>query len=150
MSIYYPTSITYNLGQEFAFSQNQGSLYLGMAYTEPLSFTPTLSVTEPINPAVLTQTVANYPTKTAPFFMGSFDGFWIHKIYLDGNLIGTVQTVNQEFFTPLFHDRVESVSMGVMNREPCADCHPHVPAPSALLAVGLGVAILKKRFKNAK
>jgi hypothetical protein len=147
MSIYYPTSTVYGIGQKFAFSQDQGSTYLGMAYTDSLTFTPTLSVTEPRSPALLTPTVANYPIETKPFFMGSFDGFWIHKLYVGDTLVGTVQTVNQEFFAPVFHDRVESVSMGLMESIPCPDCpvRPPVPAPSALLAIGLGIAFFGRK-----
>ena len=101
MSLYYPTSTVYGIGQKFAFSQDQGSTYLGMAYTDRLSFTPTLSITEPRSPALLTPTIANYPIETKPFFMGSFDGFWIHKLYVGDILVGTVQTVNQDLFMPI-------------------------------------------------
>lgn len=148
-SIAYPTSITFSLGQKFAFSQNEGSTYLGMAYTEPQSFTPTLSVTEPIHPAILTPTVANYPVTDNPFFMGSFDGFWIHKLYVNDHMIASVQTVNQEFFAPIYHDRVESVSMGTVSLQPCvSDCDPGVPAPGALACICIGTALLSRKRKR--
>ena len=147
MSIQYPTSTVYGIGQKSAFSQDQGSTYLGMEYTESLTFTPTLSITEPRSPAIMSPTVENYPPQINSYFMGSFDGFWIHKLYVGDTLIGTVQTVNQEFFTPLFHDRVESVSMGAMESIPCPDCpvRPTVPAPSALLIIGLGIAFFNRK-----
>ena len=145
-SIYYPTSTTYNLGQSMAFSQDQGSTYLGMAYTEPLSFTARLSVTEPINPAVLTPTVANYPVTKSPFFMGSFDGFWIHKLYVADHMVASLQTVNQQFFAPIYHDRVESVSMGTLDLQPCTSrCDDDVPAPGALMALCVSAVLFSRR-----
>jgi hypothetical protein len=45
----YPTSITYGLGQQYAFSQDQGSTYLGSSYGNPLTFTPRLSVTNGVS-----------------------------------------------------------------------------------------------------
>lgn len=149
MGIYYPTSITYGLGQQYAFSQDQGSTYLGSSYGNPLTFTPRLSATNPVNGSIMSPTAANYPIGTKPFFMGSFDGFWIHKLYVGDTLVATVQTVNQDLFSPVFHDRVESVSMGVMEMEPCEDCiRPQVPAPSALLAIGLGFALLSRKVSR--
>ncbi len=147
MSIYYPTSTVYRLGQQYSISQDQGSTYLGYSYGDTLAFTPRLSITNPISGSIIPPTAANYPISPNPFFMGSFDGFWIHKLYLGDTLVATVQTVNQDMFVPIQHDRVESVSMGfVMESIPYdGPVRPPVPAPSVLLAIGLGFAILSRK-----
>ena len=98
----------------------------------------------------MSPTVENYPPQINSYFMGSFDGFWIHKLYVGDTLIGTVQTVNQEFFSPLFHDRVESVSMGAMESISYPDypVRPSVPAPSALIVVALGIALFNRKCES--
>lgn len=146
MSIYYPTSTIYGVGQQYSVSQDQGSTYLGYSYGSPLSFTPRLSITNPVNDSIISPTVANYPIVSKPFFMGSFDGFWIHKIYNNGNLVMTVQSVDQEMFIPVQHDRVESVSMGYTESIPYdGPVRPPVPAPSVLMAFAIGLAIFNKK-----
>jgi hypothetical protein len=84
--------------------------------------------------------------------MGSFDGFWIHKVYNNGNLVMTVQTVNQDMFIPVQHDRVESVSMQLPTESIPYDgpVRPPVPAPgvSAMLGLAALLAIGRKRNKN--
>jgi hypothetical protein len=146
MSIYYPTSTVFSEGQKISVSQDQGSTYLGFSYADNLYFINSLNITNSINPAVVSPTHANYPVAISSFFMGSFDGFWIHKLYLGDDYIKTIQTVNQEFFAPVFYDRVESVSMGSMQPEICSDCgHPHVPEPSIVLICMVFLVLIGKR-----
>jgi hypothetical protein len=145
MSIYYPTSVVFGEGQKISVSQDQGSTYLGFSYADNLSFINTLNITNPINTSVVLPTQANYPASTNNFFMGSFDGFWIHKLYLGDRCVQTIQTVNQDFFAAVVHDRIESVSMGVMQPEICSDCrHPHVPEPSIVLICIASTVFVRK------
>ena len=109
----YAVSTIYGEGQKFYESINQGSMYMEVSYTNPLKFDSTLTITEPRAEAINLPTVTNYATPPHNYFMGSFDGFWVHKLYKDGNLIYTIQGVDQELFIPISYDRIESVSMPV-------------------------------------
>ena len=147
----YAVSTIYEIGQKFSSSIDQGSMYMEVSYTNPLKFDPTLTITEPRSEAVVQPTVSNYVAATRPFFMGSFDGFWIHKIYRDGHLIYTIQGVNQHLYIPVQHDYVESVSMGYMeNTLSGAPVLPPVPTPGVGAMLGLTAlfAIGRKRINR--
>ena len=127
-------SVSTIYGQEnlFSTSINEGSMYVGVSYTKPLVFDNTLTITDSTNEAIVQPTVSNYPQVPHNFFMGSFSGFWVHKIYRDGNLVMTVQGVNQDMFIPVSYDRVESVCMDVSptNLNDSAPYAPPAPIPS--------------------
>ena len=146
----YSVSTIYNIGQKFSSSIDQGSMYMEVSYTNPLKFDPTLTIMEPRSEAIVEPTVSNYVAATRPYFMGSFDGFWIHKIYYRGNLVMTVQTVNQDMFIPVHHDRIESVSMQLPTESIPYDgpVRPPVPAPGVSVMLGLAAlcAIGRKRI----
>jgi hypothetical protein len=145
----YAVSTIYDIGQKFSLSIDQGSMYMEVSYTNPLKFDPTLTIAEPRSEAIVEPTVSNYVAATRPFFMGSFDGFWIHKVYYKGNLVMTVQTVDQDMFIPVQHDRVESVSMGYTESIPYdGPVRPPVPSPSVGAMLGLAAlfAIGRRRF----
>ena len=145
----YAVSTIYDIGQKFSLSIDQGSMYMEVSYTNPLKFDPTLTIMEPRSEAIVEPTVSNYVAATRPFFMGSFDGFWIHKVYYKGNLVMTVQTVDQDMFIPVQHDRVESVSMGYTESIPYdGPVRPPVPSPSVGAMLGLAAlfAIGRRRF----
>jgi hypothetical protein len=88
------TSTIYGQGQSFSRSVDQGSTYLEYSYTNRIGFDSNFEITTPIRPSLYCPTVSNYPQVDKSFFMGSFDGFWVHKIYNDGHLVMTVQGVN--------------------------------------------------------
>ena len=146
----YAVSTIYDIGQKFSSSIDQGSMYMEVSYTNPLKFDPTLTIMEPRSEAIVEPTVSNYVAATRPFFMGSFDGFWIHKVYNNGNLVMTVQTVDQDMFIPVQHDRVESVSMQLPTESIPFDgpVRPPVPAPGVGVMLGLAaiIAIGRRRF----
>jgi hypothetical protein len=146
----YAVSTIYGEGQKFYESINQGSMYMEVSYTNPLKFDPYLSITEPHDEAVVPPTVSNYSLPGHSYFMGSFDGFWVHKIYRDGYLVYTTQGVNQDLFIPMSYDRIESVSMDVSaDGHGHGHGHPHVPAPGPSMIVGLAALCAwgRKRFK---
>ena len=140
-------SLIYGQGNLFSTSINEGSMYVEVSYTKPLTFDNTLTITEPIGEAVVQPTVSNYPQVPHNFFMGSFDGFWVHKIYREGNLVMTVQGVNQDMFIPVSYDRIESVCMDLVPEELTDDpqYHPHVPAPGMGLLVAMATLVVFKR-----
>ena len=140
-------SLIYGQGNLFSTSINEGSMYVEVSYTKPLTFDNTLTITEPIGEAIVQPTVSNYPQIPHNFFMGSFDGFWVHKIYREGNLVMTVQGVNQDMFIPVSYDRIESVCMDLVPEELTDDpqYHPHVPAPGMGLLVAMATLVAFKR-----
>ena len=147
----YAVSTIYGEGQNFSKSVDQGSTYLGVSYAQPLVFNPNFDVTTPIRASLYRPTVSNYPQVDKSFFMGSFDGFWVHKVFNDGHLVMTVQGVNQQMFIPVQHDRVESVSMSFGAETIPYDGPVRPPVPSPGVSAMLGLAALfawgRKRFK---
>jgi hypothetical protein len=79
--------------------------------------------------------------------MGSFDGFWVHKIYREGNLVMTVQTVDQDMFIPMHYDRIESVCMEFPTESIPYDgpVRPPVPAPGMGLLVAMATLVAFSR-----
>jgi hypothetical protein len=138
-------SLIYGQGNLFSTSINEGSMYVGVSYTKPLTFDNTLTITEPFGEAIDHPTVSNYPQVPHNFFMGSFDGFWVHKIYREGNLVMTVQGVNQDMFIPVSYDRIESVCMDLVPEELTDDPHPHVPSPGMGLLVAMASVVAFSR-----
>ena len=147
----YAVSTIYDIGQKFSSSIDQGSMYMEVSYTNPLKFDPTLTITESRSEAIVQPTVTNYPQVPHSYFMGRFDGFWVHRIYWDGNLVTTIQGVNQDLFIPMQYDRVESVSMTTEADNPEYEGpvgHPHVPGPSSGLLFAMAVICLAGRKRT--
>ena len=147
----YAVSTMYGEGQRFAASIDQGSMYMEVSYTIPLKFDNTLTITEPRSEAIVQPTVTNYPQVSHAFFMGKFEGFWVHRVYNNGNLKATIQGVNQEMFIPMNYDRIESFSMTTEADNPEYEGpvgHPHVPGPSAGLLFGMAAICLFGRKRT--
>lgn len=146
----YSVSTIYGEGQNFYESINQGSMYMEVSYTNPLKFDPNFTITEPHSEAIVQPTVSNYAAPSHGYFMGNFTGFWVHKIYCNGNLVYTTQGVNQELFIPIQHDRIESVSMSTSAETIPYDGPVRPPVPSPAVSALLGIAALcawgRKRF----
>jgi hypothetical protein len=140
-------SLIYGQGNLFSTSINEGSMYVEVSYTKPLTFDNTLTITEPFGEAIDHPTVSNYPQIPHNFFMGSFDGFWVHKIYREGNLVMTVQTVDQDMFIPMHYDRIESVCMEFPTESIPYDgpVRPPVPAPGMGLLVAMATLVAFSR-----
>lgn len=146
----YSVSTIYGEGQKFYQSVNQGSTYMEVSYTNPLKFDPNFTITEPRGEAIVQPTVSNYSAPPRSYFMGSFNGFWVHKIYRDGNLVYTTQGVNQDLFIPIYYDRIESVSMSFYAESIPYDgpVRPPVPSPGvwAVIAIAALFAFGRKRI----
>jgi len=145
------TSTIYSEGQKFTTSHDQGSTYMGVSFCLPLKFDGHLNMTTPTKESIVYPTISNYVNIPTKFFMGSFDGYWIHKLYRDNNLIYTVQGVDQEMFLPISHDYVESISIpSTMESIPCPDCpvRPPVPGPATSMVIGLAAFALLTRKRK--
>lgn len=147
-------STIYGQGQKFSESTYQGSTYLEATYTNQILFDSNFNVTNPTRQSFYGSTISNYPETSMSFFMGSFEGFWFHKIYNDGFLVMTVQGVDQDLFIPVQHDRVESVALETITNGtiPCPDCpvRPPVPAPATGILLCLAAICTFTRSRAAK
>lgn len=143
------SSIIYREGNFFTTSLYQNSTYMGVTYTHPLTWDSAYEITEPLHPSLNPPTISNYPVMPSHFFMGSFDGFWVHKIYSGDQLVMTVQGVDQDLFIPVFHDRVESVCMATQldgdDIDTTADCPPDVPSSGAMALLVIAAFGLRRR-----
>lgn len=146
------TSTLFNSnGQFFSTSQYQGSVYQQVTFASPLLWDRQFTVTEPLGPAINGDTISNYPVMPNEYFMGSFDGFWIHRVYCSGRLVATIQTVNQDMFIPLVHDRVESLAMGsgFLDGAP-GMASTVIPAPGAVVVLSVAAVLAKRRTFNVQ
>ena len=130
------TTTFFGMGNSVYSLTPQGGVYQSWAYTAPLHWNRDYSQPTPTGEAVLAPTVG--VTIPHNLFAGESSGYWVHKAYLDGHLVGTFTLVDQQFAIPVLHDRVESVSMGTAFSSAFSDCEPpDVPAAGtvALLLV---------------
>ena len=143
------TSTLFNSnGQFFSRSEYQGSTYQEVTYTKPLAWDNQFTITEPLGEALNNNTISNYPVTPNKYFMGSFDGFWIHRVYSEGRLVMTIQAVDQDMFIPVAHDRVESIAMNSGFLQAMGDCEPpDVPAPGVLAVLGIAAIVGIRRRK---
>jgi hypothetical protein len=126
----------------------QGGVYESWAYTAPLHWHRAYSAPTPTGEAL------NPPTAAVAIpqhlFTGFSEGYWVHRVFLDGHLVGTYTFVDQQFAVPVLHDYIQSVAMpfspsdvaGARGDDPC------VPAPGG--AVALLCAALFTRFRARK
>jgi len=129
----------------------QGSTYLSQSYGAPLTFTQDFSsATNWWTPALegQTQALAEYNQN---LLVGNVEGFWIFRLYLDGNLVGTYTFFDQSFTVPVTFDRVEAVAMGGVpfgsssafvtvarwNSSPPVTDEPAIPAPGVALTCAI-------------
>jgi hypothetical protein len=114
-----------------------------VSYTNPLIFDNTLTITNPVYPSIYAPTQSNYNITSSSFFMGSFDGYWIHKIYNGNTLVMTVQTLNQELFIPVPYTKIQSTTLDCRDD----DDGPYVPEPTgaALITIAAAITVFRKR-----
>ena len=141
------TSTLYSLGQVFDRSIDQGSTYLGYAYTTQLNFDPAYTMPTPTTEAIYPPTVPHSLNENN-FFMGRADGYWIYKLYNNNNIVKIVTLRDQEFYIPVVHDRVESVALPIDPSDTCGHGHDcPEPATGMLLALSAGAVFARKRNK---
>ena len=124
----------------------QGGVYQSWAYTAPLHWNRDYSQPTPTGEAINAPTVGvSIPHN---LFMGESSGYWVHKAYLDGHLVGTFTMVDQQFAIPVLHDRVESVSMGTACSSAFSDCEPpDVPAAGTVALLLIAAVGCRSRIR---
>ena len=123
----------------------QGGVYQSWAYTAPLHWNRDYSQPTPTGEAITAPTVGvSIPHN---LFMGESSGYWVHKAYLNGHLVGTYTMVDQQFAIPVLHDRVESVNMGAgFVGSVSGDCEPpDVPAAGTVALLLIAAAGCRRR-----
>jgi len=125
-------------------TEAQGGVYENWAYTAPLHWHGAYTAPTPTGEAMDAPTAAVAMPHT--LFTGFSDGYWVHRVFLDGHLVGTYTFTDQQFAVPVLHDYIQSVAMpfspaeaGARGDDPC------VPAPGG--AVALLCAALFTRFR---
>lgn len=123
----------------------QGGVYQSWAYTAPLHWNRDYSQPTPTGEAITAPTVGvSIPHN---LFMGESSGYWVHKAYLDGHLVGTYTMVDQQFAIPVLHDRVESVCMGAieLDGDDIDGEVPDVPAAGTVALLLIAAAGCRRR-----
>jgi hypothetical protein len=142
------TSTLYSSGQVFHTLENQGSVYMGYSYTGSLGFAYAYRMPTPIGESMVSFTQPN-AAYVSNFFMGTADGFWIHRVWNEGNFVGTFQMVNQKFSIPVKFDHIESVSMPFVDNV-CGRGHGGGDCPSPSGAAILIMSAFLTKFRSRK
>lgn len=125
-------------------TEAQGGVYENWAYTAPLHWHGAYAAPTPTGEAMDAPTAAVAIPHT--LFTGFSDGYWVHRVFLDGHLVGTYTFTDQQFAVPVLHDYIQSVAMPFSPAEAAArGDDPCVPAPGG--AVALLCAALFTRFR---
>jgi hypothetical protein len=137
----------YGSGNFFYNTTAQNGVYQNHSFTSPLKWEMAYTAPTPTGVAL------NQPTESAAFthtvFMGQSDGYWVHRVFLDGHLVRTFTFVDQHFSIPIQFDYIQSVAMPfspsfgaeMKSDDPCV---PSVGASAALL-IGAAFASFRKR-----
>jgi hypothetical protein len=128
-------------------TEAQGGVYENWAYTAPLHWHGAYAAPTPTGEALNAPTAAVAIPNT--LWSGFSDGYWIHRVFLNGHLTGTYTFTDQQFTLPVQYDYIQSVAMpfspaeaGARGDDPC------VPSPGG--AVALLCAALFTRFRARK
>jgi hypothetical protein len=128
-------------------TEAQGGVYENWAYTAPLHWHGAYAAPTPTGEALNAPTAAVAIPNT--LWSGFSDGYWIHRVFLNGHLTGTYTFVDQQFTLPVQYDYIQSVAMpfspaeaGARGDDPC------VPSPGGAVAL-LGAALFT-RFRARK
>jgi hypothetical protein len=137
------TSRLYGTGNFLHQSNAEGSTYLDFAYTLPLSFTPSFEHPVPTDEGIYQPTVGHsYPNV---LFTGFADGFWVHRVFLEGRLVKTFTLVDQQFAIPIQFDFVESVCLQTsieLDGDDIDGKCPDVPGPASIVTLCAGLALI--------
>jgi hypothetical protein len=157
MKMDYGSSTLYFTDRNFGYSSTslyQGSNYVGIDGLNPTRFNYSSEFLNPPSLYFQKEEVSNYAKLPSMMFIGDFDGYWIHRLYLDGNLVMIVQATNQQLFVPIAYDYVQSVCLSISPDEYSGSSltvDPVVPSPATVLIVGLSALLFKNpRKRNLK
>ena len=142
----------YGTGNFFYNTDAQNGVYQNHAYTSRLNWNFDYEAPTPTNVAISQPTVGvDLPHI---MFMGSSDGYWVHRLFLNNHLVGTFTFVDQQFSIPIKFDRVESVALpftgvpagGIECSRGHGGCDTPAPGSAAMLIVAAAIT----RFRNRK
>ena len=146
----YGSSTLYFTNQNFGYSSTslyQGSNYVGVMGLSPTRFNFSSEMLNPPSLYYQEGAVTNYGEMPSMMFIGDFDGYWVHRVYLDGNLIMVLKTDNQQLFVPVTYDYIQSVCLAISpDTYPIGSVgvDPVVPAPAAIALFGLSLILSRK------
>ena len=127
-------------------TEAQGGVYQSWGFTSPLGWHSAYSAPTPTGEALNAPTVAvDLPHS---LFTGFSDGFWVHRVFLDGHLVGTYTFTDQQFAVPVQYDYIQSVALPFTGTPECGRGGCDTPSPSG--AAALLCAALFTRFRNRK
>lgn len=119
-------------GNFFYTTAVQNGVYQNVAFTSPLEWRNAYTAPTPTGASIIAPTNGvNFPHK---MLIGNSEGFWIHRVFLDGHLVGTFTMVDQQFFIPMEYDRIESVCMPFSPPE-TGTTNADVPAPAGFAVI---------------
>jgi hypothetical protein len=129
-------------GNFFYTTEAQNGLYQNHAFTSPLEFR--LEYTAPTPTGVAISPPTNGVDLPHTMFMGNSEGYWIHRLFLNGHLTKTVTMVNQQFSMPMQFDRVESLAMSFSPSTGEIECRRggDCPSPAGFAAIMVGVLLV--------
>lgn len=82
-------------GNFFYTTAVQNGVYQNVAFTSPLEWRNAYTAPTPTGSSIIAPTNGvNFPHK---MLIGNSEGFWIHRVFLDGHLVGTFTMVDQQF-----------------------------------------------------
>ena len=90
-------------------TEAQGGVYENWAYTAPLHWHGAYAAPTPTGEGLNAPTAAVAMPHT--LWSGFSDGYWIHRVFLDGHLTGTYTFVDQQFTLPVQYDYIQSVAL---------------------------------------
>ena len=136
-------------GNFFYNTSAQNGVYQNHSFTSPLEWRLDYSAPTPTGAAIVAPTNGvNFPHT---MFMGSSDGFWVHRVFLDGHLTRTFTMVDQQFAIPMQYDRIESVAMPFSPPETGVTCghgHGDCPAPAGFTVILAGAFVIGGRKRK--
>lgn len=143
----------YGTGNFFYNTEAQNGVYQNHAFTSRLNWNLDYTAPTPTSEAIVqpTQNVA-LPHN---LFMGSSDGYWVHRVFLNDHLVGTFTFKDQQFAIPVKYDRIESVAMPFSPAEigPTCDHHgggdPCHPSPGGAAALIISAVLVRLRGRKA-
>ena len=140
----------YGTGNFFYNTNAQNGVYQNHAFTSPLKWE--LAYTAPTPTGVAFVQPTESVSIPEDIFMGFSDGFWVHKLFLNGHLVGTYTFVDQQFALPVKYDYIQSVAMpvssmgmgvgGVAGEDPC------VPSPTGAATLLLAALFCGTRSRK--
>lgn len=141
----------YGDGNFFYNTTSQNGVYQNHAFTSQLKWNLDYTAPTPTGEAI------NLPTQSVDLphtlFVGFSDGYWVHRLFLNGHLVKTFTFSDQQFSIPIQYDSVQSVALvSSPTQGQGIECdHRHdgdCPAPSGAAALIICALMSRTRKRN--